>query len=140
MGPRSPRVVGTTERGSFAFFVSGTSRPGFGVRDALIPFTAPAFWANAAIDRLAAPPAGDAASATSTNAAPASAAMMRAVRTRDLLESETSGLLNYRPGHGSSRNRALSARFRRGVADKPPGYHEPYDRTDARGTSEARRA
>jgi hypothetical protein len=80
-----------------AFLPSGTSRPGFGVRDALIPFTAPAFLANAAIERLAAPPAGDAASKTSRSAAPASAAMIRAVRTSDLLGSETSGLLNYRP-------------------------------------------
>jgi len=62
----------------------------------LIPFTAPAFSANAAIDRLAAPPAGDAAATASRSAEPATMAMSRAVRTSDLLESETSGLLNYR--------------------------------------------
>jgi hypothetical protein len=60
---------------------SGTSRPGFGVRDARIPFTAPAFRANAAIERLAAPPAGDAASRASMSAAPLSTTTIRAVRT-----------------------------------------------------------
>src|SRR5262249_18744166 len=94
--PRAPRTTGTTEGGSFAFLPSGTSFPGFGVRDALMPFTAPAFGANAATERLTAPPAGDAASATSRSAAPPSTAMSRVVRTSDLLESETSGLLNYR--------------------------------------------
>src|SRR5262245_16800922 len=85
-GPRAPRIVGTTELGSFAFRPSGTSRPGFGVRDALIPLTAPAFRAKAAIERLADPPAGDAARTASRSAAPA-AAMIR-MRTRDLLDRE----------------------------------------------------
>ena len=85
VAPRGPRIVGTTDAGSFAFRPSATSRPGFGVRDALIPFTAPAFEANATIERLAAPPAGEAARAASTSTTPARTTNVRAFRTKDLL-------------------------------------------------------
>src|SRR5215208_6102448 len=131
---------GTTEAGSFAFLPSGTSRPGFGFREALIPFTAPAFFAKAAIDRLAAPPAGDAVSTASASAAPAKAAMVRAVRTSDLLGRLRVGLLKYRQEPGFACFVCVSAQPRRSFAEEAPGYHESSERTHSRGTRKARRA
>src|ERR671923_397142 len=61
--PRCPRWRGRTDAGSFALRPSGTSRPGLGVREALMPFTAPAFRAKAATLRRAASPAGEIVSA-----------------------------------------------------------------------------
>jgi len=61
-----------TEAGNFLFLRSGTSCPAFGVRDALMPFTAPALLANltgeASLD--ACPSEAKPSRATSTAATP----------------------------------------------------------------------
>ena len=104
---------------------SGTRRPGFGVRDALMPFTAPALVAKAAIERLAAPPAGPAASAVSMSTAPATPTMVRALRTDDLLNGlERVGLLKYRLRRSTAPGARISAHFRHKGVTKARGYHE----------------
>src|SRR5438876_8784531 len=77
--PRAPFWVGTTDAGSFALRPRGTSRPALGVRDALMPFTAPALRAKFATPCLAAPPAGIAAARA--RAAPTKATMVRVFST-----------------------------------------------------------
>ena len=51
------------------FLPSGSSRPGAGLREALMPFTAPAFLAKLATVRPAAWPSGPQASSASTSSA-----------------------------------------------------------------------